>query len=251
MRTIGFTPLIDELLHEFGMAAAVIYGVVWGACQDSGSYTETQQQLADDLGIARATVNKHLGLLVSHGYLELKTGRPNAYIVTDKVQFELTVSVKKSDTSQNSVKKSDTIEKPSVRNFDTPLIKDDARICYKNSNINITMAGDETPPPKSKTPIGDLRQFVSTLSQVTGVDTSIRSNYGWLAKIAKEVIGAGYTIEQVVACFGKGGRWYEHDWRGKKGQRPRPTDIPREIGKLLAVHEYTYQDALVEAGYVD
>jgi hypothetical protein len=53
--------------------------------------------------------------------------------------------------------------------------------------------------------------------------------------ICRLLVRAGYLPEQVVRAFGKGGLWYQHDWRGQKQppQWPRVKNVREDIQRLL------------------
>jgi len=70
----GFTPLIDGVVQEVGIMAAAVFGKAWRYCQMSDSVCKaSQERLAEELGMDRTTINKHLKTLVDAGYLEDKT----------------------------------------------------------------------------------------------------------------------------------------------------------------------------------
>lgn len=81
-------------------------------------------------------------------------------------------------------------------------------------------------------PVQPNKMMVFTLGKVLGTDLKISSNYSRLAKLAKDLIGAGYSPEVVLSAFDEGGAWYRDDWRGKKGERPKIGNIAETIGAL-------------------
>ena len=54
-------------------------------------------------------------------------------------------------------------------------------------------------------------------------------NKGQIGRVAKELLKAGYTVDQVKASYSGGCWWYKEDWRGQKGQSPLPADIAKTI----------------------
>jgi len=81
------------------------------------------------------------------------------------------------------------------------------------------------------------QQTITILSAVTGLDWRIKRNVGRLAKTGKELSEAGYTIEEVNKYYSKGGVWYTHDWRGRKGQPPTPEQILETINNARKASE--------------
>ena len=68
---------------------------------------------------------------------------------------------------------------------------------------------------------------------VTGMDIKIKTNAGRLAKRGKELLAAGYTPEQVEQLYSPGGWWYREDWRGQKGNPPKPENVGETIKTAL------------------
>jgi len=75
-------------------------------------------------------------------------------------------------------------------------------------------------------------QFMQTIGEVCMMDLAL--NAGQIGKIAKGLLKTGYTIEQVKAGYsGKLSWWYKTDWRGQKGQPPKPADIAKTIKQAV------------------
>jgi len=79
------------------------------------------------------------------------------------------------------------------------------------------------PSSKSSFPNETLKPMVFVLEKTTGIDSKI--GYGKLASFAKKLLFAGYSPELVARIYSSGGLWFRKDWRGAKGQRPKPSDI--------------------------
>lgn len=74
--------------------------------------------------------------------------------------------------------------------------------------------------------------MAKALSDVTGEDLNL--NGPKLFANAKAIVKE-YTPEQITAIYSRGGLYYSHDWRGKKGERPNIAVIRETIGKLLPI----------------
>jgi biotin operon repressor len=75
----GFTPLFDGMARDCGLVTAAVYGRVWRYCQhDGGVCFASLDRIGGDLGINRATVQRHIAKLVTDGYIQDTTpGRKN------------------------------------------------------------------------------------------------------------------------------------------------------------------------------
>lgn len=69
------------------------------------------------------------------------------------------------------------------------------------------------------------------ISQVIGRSVMLMD---WQEKTyCKDLARVGYTAEQIISVFGPEGAWYQHDWRGQKGQRPTFNDVKAHFEPLL------------------
>lgn len=96
--------------------------------------------------------------------------------------------------------------------------------------------------PKKTMPRGVQVEYVEALEQVSGIDRASESNYGYLTRFGKELLAMGKTPEDVKRIFGEGGVWYREDFRGKKGEKPSPPLIVREIKNLSEVDNPVSRD---------
>lgn len=116
----GWTPVIDAVVLEVGVISAIVFGKVWRYCQMSdGVCKASQDRLADELGLSRATINAHLAKLTEAGYLKDLTpdlvGLPHEYADTGKANLSISLTggvknidrggVKNFDTKKESIKK--------------------------------------------------------------------------------------------------------------------------------------------------
>jgi len=109
----GFTPLIDGVVLDVGLMAAAIFGKAWRFCQMSdGVCRATQDRIAKELGISRATVNSYMDKLTEAGYLEDTTpgllGLPHVYKDTGKANLSISLTATCKNSLQGGVKEFDT-----------------------------------------------------------------------------------------------------------------------------------------------
>jgi DnaD/phage-associated family protein len=109
----GFTPVIDGMIPQLGAFTALVFGKMWRYCQMSdGVCKASQDRIADELGVSRQSINKHIEKLVETGYMEDLTpdllGMPHQYRDTGRANLSINLTA----TCQKSLQ-------PPVKNFDT------------------------------------------------------------------------------------------------------------------------------------
>lgn len=93
-QTSGFTPVIDDMVENLGYMTALVFGIVWRYCQmDNGKCYASQKTLALKIGIGRRTMQRHLDVLVSEGYLSVQpTKTTSIYVDTGKAGLKINIS---------------------------------------------------------------------------------------------------------------------------------------------------------------
>lgn len=222
MNDLGdFTPVLDAIVKDHGLIVAAVWGRMWRyAQQKEGVCRAGEQRIAKDLDIGRMTIRRAKQKLTELGYIEDMTpglrNRPHIYRVrrcTTVVQqhqtgvperdSECTTVVQQNIESSTTVVHEDTIE-------DT--IED--------------------------TPARESWRWMVAIGEVCQMDLKLKSNKGPISKYAKELREANYTTEQIIQFYGNGqGKhdswWYKTDWRGQKGQPPKPADIAKTIKQAV------------------
>jgi hypothetical protein len=82
----GFYPVIESIVQKHGLTTAMVFGVVWRACQgDKGVCYMSNESIGNACGKDDRTAQRHLDVLVTDGYLtERATGRTKRYYDTGK-----------------------------------------------------------------------------------------------------------------------------------------------------------------------
>lgn len=65
----------------------------------------------------------------------------------------------------------------------------------------------------------------------------MKGGKGRVVKAAKKLVQAEYTPAQVRKHYDADGWWYEQDWRGQRGQPPRPEDVKATIKQAVEAHQ--------------
>lgn len=112
-RVDGWTPVIDAVVLDVGLVSAAVFGKVWRYCQmPDGICRASQDRLADELGMSRATINTHLSKLTETGYLKDLTpdllGVPHQYADTGKANLSISLTGGVKDFDREGVKNIDT-----------------------------------------------------------------------------------------------------------------------------------------------
>ena len=87
----NFTPVLDELVNEFGFLTAGVYGMILRCEQEDGTCQKPLGRLADEMGINWETLRIHLQKLIDAEYIEDLTpelrNRPHIYRTTGKLKL--------------------------------------------------------------------------------------------------------------------------------------------------------------------
>jgi len=219
----GFTPVIDEIVQDLGLMPAVVFGRVWRYCQmKDGDCSASLERIATEIGVSRKTVERHIKALCDAGYLVDTTpnrrNRPHHYKDAGKVQvLGIIAAETRSDLKSYQVERSDTESEHSDR---------------------------ESDPGKTESPM----KIEKETREDTHADSSpAKANFAMLARICKidldtitptqrgklnQVEGFMRMVKSVSTQDLKefGVWWYEHHWKGKDGQPPRPMQIREDWG---------------------
>lgn len=108
----GFTPVIDVVVKDVGLIAAVVYGRVWRYCQMKNRVcTASLQVIADEIGMSRKTAERHIKTLCEAGYLIDKTperrNRPHIYADAGRIVINGLLSAQSPDIESEQVERSD------------------------------------------------------------------------------------------------------------------------------------------------
>lgn len=128
---------------------------------------------------------------------------------------------------------------PSVNEDDTTVSTrmtprvNDVDTSYPSSYPSIEPSGGKRqpspPPAKELTPEKEAHaHMINALGEVCGMSPYL--NFDKLSDPAAQLIDAGYTEEQVRTHYARpDGWWYQRDWRGQKGEYPRPGQVIETI----------------------
>lgn len=215
---------------------------------DSGTILEwVDKYAADEMQMPLATLRKHRYRLEEEGYISCIQKKHNQTITI----HNWTNPREYSGEVYNEKKKGNQLRKPSKktkgnRKGNTKVIGD---VVTSTSNPQITDHNNNTPEPqyieagkefealekkpKKKKVNTPQQNMVGAISMVTGYDLALKNNRGLIGNMASQLRAGDYTPEQVVAVYSPGGAWYKIDFRGKKGQKPTPGQMPQTIKNLL------------------
>lgn len=113
-----YTKVRDDLIAEFGVYAALVFGRVERYCHmERNECSAKHETIAKSLGIGKSTVREKLKLLVDNGYLSCKKrGKIAVYTINKSIPIEL---------STNAIEESIELSPVSIapaNSADTPLI---------------------------------------------------------------------------------------------------------------------------------
>lgn len=221
----GFTPLIDSLTQEHGVVTAAVFGRMWRYCQgDRGVCQATLERIGDDLGLDKATVQRHAAKLCELGYLEDTTpglrNRPHTYRDTGKAAMAINIHVADSNVTLHSA----TSDCTPQRDVAESRLKKEVKRQVKKGE----QPAEKLPAP----PRPDYYPLATALAEVCHM--KLEANRGLLFREAETLSKVEPTptpdlLKQHYS--GQSSFWHKSDWRGKKGEWPSPAAIRKTWGQ--------------------
>ena len=91
----------------------------------------------------------------------------------------------------------------------------------------------------------DNSALISALAEVTGCDPKLKSHAARLDRVARELMQAGYTPENIRSFTGY---WRSHDFRWKKDQQlPTPEDVLAQIPRIKRSYRDEFRESWLRA----
>ena len=237
----NFTPVLDDMVDKYGIVTAMVYGAMMRFAQiSSGICWASQETIAKRAGISAKTVHRHESILEAAGLIELvkhEAGETIHYRVIDVMVVE-TAIVKdeggwdresegvgqrvrggrtESPTKIQLRNKEDNVE--NEEQFSTCEKPPDLQpqIIYEDCNED----GLTLPPQKKKRePQPEVFKIAEALAEVTGMSFAINSKQ--LYATARELMkDPRVSAEYIRMIYSPGQIWYQKDWRGKTGVKPK------------------------------
>lgn len=242
----GFTPLMDIVVQDVGLIEAAVYGNVWRYCQmKDGVCRASMQTIADNLSISRRTAMRHIDALCKAGYLKDLTPdlrhKPHTYADTGKARIVGLLSAREGvpESHTNTVPngggvtenhtRDDKESHPGVTESHTKKLPEDT---IEDTSPNGACAKADAHKPSSPKQEATRAMF-GVLAQVCQIDlrTLTAKQRGQLNQSGKVLRDAGIAPADVTA-FGEW--WLANDWRGQRGDPPRPAQVRETWGQFDA-----------------
>lgn len=200
-----------------------------------GYHTDTARLTWDDMQAAtgyasRSSVARAVEMVEARGFF--RRGRKSTWHAVIRIENSTRNGLNGDVNSTPNGLNDDENSTPNGLNEDsnsTPNRPDDSPsgvLSFKEKNTPIGVKKKDGPPtPQPADPA--LAEMVNALVDATGQSGHL--NWRNLSALAREMLDAGHTAEQVAAVYGPGGWWGTCDWRGVKGQRPGLTAVRETI----------------------
>lgn len=198
---------IDDIRFDKCPKTFMVLAAICTYSNKDGWCWPAETTLGIRLGCSRQSIHQHILLLIKWGYILKKAqARPNG-----------------STTSNNyKVLMDADPDLPYQRQYS----EDESALPPSGSPIEPTVVDVTT-----KLPLGSTAHMTTTIANACHMDLSL--NIGMLRKNAKDLLEAGYTVQDIVRLYGENGAWYGLDFRGKKGEIPTIGAIRATIATLM------------------
>jgi len=208
----GFTVVPDWIVAEHGIAAALVYGVIWRYCQmRKGVCFASLTALGEKVGMTRQCFARHLQTLLDNGLVVDRTpeakGKTHEYVVVTPG------AVAAEPVTNDDLLQAET--PPVTQHNNTCCTALQPPVTPRNTNNTIEDTNnippeDQSPPAAARAPTPPLavtfQGVLSRLRKARNMTAELRSVYqlcfegeppdfGYLGKAAKAVGGAGRLAE--------------------------------------------------------
>ena len=239
----NFTPVLDDMVDKYGIVTAMVYGAMMRFAQiSSGICWASQETIAKRAGISAKTVHRHESILEAAGLIELvkhEAGETIHYRVIDVMVVETAIVKDEGgwDTESEGVGqkvrggRTQSPTKIQLRNKEDNNVENEEQfstceksdlqpqIIYEDCNEE----GIPSSPPKKKKerqPAPEIFKIAEALAEVTGMSFAINSKQ--LFATARELMkDPRVSAEYIRMIYSPGQVWYQKDWRGKTGVKPK------------------------------
>lgn len=228
-----FLHMIDRCDWETGIAhdwrdedEASDMGIAWRTLQH-------QRQELEELGYITCIKRRAAQDIIIHNWINPRNyaGKTLNAKSTRNDEFD------GDETTQNQVVSDDESTRKSTRKSTRYPITDSGT---PTSNSWI-MDQESNTSDKKKSDSNGFYPLAVAISQVCQMD--LNKNKGMIFAEAKRL---NESPEQVLEHYGPGAWWYLNDWRGKKGQPPKPSQIRETWGQWQAVAAARPGESLLE-----
>jgi hypothetical protein len=237
--------LVDDL--KLDPCTFRLYSHLKRVAGENGKSFQSADTLAKNCNMSTAQISKSKKILRILGLIRITEkpcgrGKPSHRITIINL-WNKTLQNIHDDLKSFLEDKGDPLSSDEIK-FYSDLIRSYSDLIGKRDDL-IGKPGDMNKTPSKKTPLEipreeekegekkppstrrNLFSIAKALSDVTGMD--ITKNRGRLFKEAKDY--KDEEVEDILQIYGPGGAWYSDDWRGKKGERPKLSDIRETWGK--------------------
>lgn len=216
-----------------GPMKAVLMGVANHAGPEGKNIYPSVKRIAIYCGFSEATVQRKLAKAVNMKILrmvaEARQYRPREY----EMDIALLEDMRSVELDQLLAKHNQGSQSEAPQSATRTVIKEDSVGSSSVGESSKTKESSIDSRLKSSNgrKLTQSQLWVKVLCEICKMDPDVMA--GRVAKRAKNLRDAGYTLEQIERLYAKGGWWYRYDFRGKKGQPPVPEQIEKTILRAL------------------
>lgn len=221
----GFTPVIDTVVNDLGLMAAVVFGRMWRYCQMEDEVCKASlESIGDGIGVDKATVMRYAKELCDAGYLKDLTpdlrNRPHVYVDTGKAGIELSIS---GVAQSNSKKKTVAQSNVTVADCNTGVAESKLNKVFKKDS-NIAATGYQ----KFSQKVTDERKEMLKLGE--RIEATLGVSPDWNNKKWEKTIRGIMKKEEGGQPFEQFVRWLKS---GTEYNRPKAFQIAKDPGLIL------------------
>lgn len=216
----GFTPVPDQLIEEFNVTVAAIYGVVWRYCQMEDRVCKASlEKVGARVGMSAKSAERHVSTLVEAGYLTDLTPdvkhKPHEYALTDKLSLYGSVVAGEGGQTKSRTKVRQNVSP----RYDNLSVKD----TYKERESRESERAQFSEADKKR-----LNALADELSAFLGIkiETASEATKTKLQKFILRIDDDGRTVDDV--------RTFKSEWLSWAKTPPRLSQLETEWDRFFS-----------------
>lgn len=225
--------LFIDLTGDMVSALLLSQLIYWTDRSATGWVYKSYKDWREELGLSEDVIRRAANRLIDLGLIEKDLRKANGaptlhYKVVNDFAEKVIRFLYLANPSMNTGESPDSLTEITTKEIITSVSDEPS---YEPCDDDGLDKPEKRIPKPKRRGNPDVHDMAEALSEVTGMPLDL--NRGRLYGEAKILLSDGRVSPVLIRShYGQGGAWYMLDWRGKQGQRPKPSEIRETLFSL-------------------